>query len=521
MRKTKEYNGGWKALTVLSSLILILLMGFLVEPFSIVSNAQSQARVVVRSAKIRAEANTSSEILGSVAQNDALTINNQVTASDNTIWYQVFVDADTLGYIRSDLVEITDGTTPPTSSETTTNSEPTQQPDNENMAEVTAVEPVSATVTGSESVRVRSNASTGSQIVTIADDGAALTVIGQANGTDGKIWYQVKFIAEGNEVTGFIRSDYVALSGELIPATTETTPPADETPQDTEVPESSTVVKDWDTQYVDSAWYLVDNINSERYDINNIFETVANNTLAVEQQQAIVEEQQATVKNYKVAIILLVIVLIVMAGAITMLLFKIKDMMDSAYFAEIEKETIRRRTADRPASGDKRVMHTVGSEKKQTATRTTGAPVQGGPRPANQRPAGAPPQGGSRPVNQRPTGTPPQGGPRPVNQRPAGAPAQGGLGPANQRPTGAPQQEGARPANLRPVGAPQQEGARPANPRAVGAPQEGSRQENYSEPAPKPQQNSATQNAGWQSKNFMTDEDEFEFEFLNWDGDEE
>ena len=25
----------------------------------------------------------------------------------------------------------------------------------------------------------------------------------------------------------------------------------------------------------------------------------------------------------------------------------------------------------------------------------------------------------------------------------------------------------------------------------------------------------------WKSKNFMTDDDEFEFEFLNWDGEEE
>jgi hypothetical protein len=43
----------------------------------------------------------------------------------------------------------------------------------------------------------------------------ALTVTGQATGTDGKTWYQISFISNSVEVTGFIRSDYVALSGEL------------------------------------------------------------------------------------------------------------------------------------------------------------------------------------------------------------------------------------------------------------------------------------------------------------------
>ena len=33
--------------------------------------------------------------------------------------------------------------------------------------------------------------------------------------------------------------------------------------------------------------------------------------------------------------------------------------------------------------------------------------------------------------------------------------------------------------------------------------------------------NGNPQDPGWKSKNFMSDDDEFEFEFLNWDGDEE
>ena len=169
MKRTKECNWGLKLVTAASSFVLVLTLVVLVGPFSFVSNAQSQGKVKAASAKIRKEASTSSETLGSAVQGDSVTINHQITGSDNMVWYQVFVNADTLGYIRSDLVEITDGTTPPTGSAApsapatpaeTTNT--TTVNTNEKMAEVTAVEPMSASVTGSQSVRVRSNASTGS-----------------------------------------------------------------------------------------------------------------------------------------------------------------------------------------------------------------------------------------------------------------------------------------------------------------------------------------------------------------------
>ena len=502
MRKTKEFAWGWKLVTALSSLVLALMLGVFAEPFSIISNAQSQGKVIARSANIRRETNTNSEVVGSVASGDSLTINKQVTAGDNTVWYEVFVDANTLGYIRSDLVEITDGTTPPASSGTATGNETSNETpadtttNNENAAKVTAVEPVSASVTGSESVRVRSSASTGSQILAQAENGSALTVTGQANGTDGKVWYRVNFISDGSEVTGFIRSDYVALSGELLPAAEETNPP-EEVPQE---PAAST--KDWDTLDEGGTWYLVDNINSDKYEINNIFETVENNQQTLLNMQEQLTDAQAKVKSQKVAIILLVIVAIIMAGAIVLLIFKIKDMVDSAYFAEVEKETLRRRTADRPASADKKVMHTVGAEKKQTAARPAGAPAQGGARPAGARPAGAPAQGGARPAGTRPAGAPAQGGARPAGARPA----QGGARVAGTRPAGAPAQGGARPAGARPAGAPAQSGAPQAERKPV---------------QQKQKQADNSQNPGWKSKNFMADDDEFEFEFLNWDGEDE
>ena len=120
-------------------------------------------------------------------------------------------------------MEITDGSTPPASSQ---NSSPTQPVSDVGTtspatAQVTALNPVSATVTGggNSGVRIRSDASTNSQIITTVQSGLALTVVGRADGldSDGKEWYQVNFTSNNSEVSGFIRSDFVELSEELTP----------------------------------------------------------------------------------------------------------------------------------------------------------------------------------------------------------------------------------------------------------------------------------------------------------------
>ena len=87
--------------------------------------------------------------------------------------------------------------------------------------------------------------------------------------------------------------------------------------------------------------------------------------------------------------------------------------------------------------------------------------------------------------------TPGQGRPAPQGGRPV-TPGQGRPAPQGGRPT-APQSETPAPQAARPVARPTKQ-------------------------VPKREGN---QNPGWKSKNFMSDDDEFEFEFLNWDGDED
>ena len=481
MKKTVQRISKCKAFWGMLALVLVLGAGLFAGELAIVSHAESAAKVTASSAKIRKSADSSSEVIGSATKDKTISIKSQTKGADGYTWYEVYVDANTLGYIRSDLVSITDGSTPSSSSGTTTTTTTTTTATpapavNETPVEVTAVEPLSATVTGGQSVRVRSNASTTSQIVTTAENGMALTVTGQATGTDGKTWYQISFISNSVEVTGFIRSDYVALSGELQAPVEEQ--PVEEQPTDEQPAEDTqTTSKDWDTQMQGDAWYLLDMAGQKQYKIEDLF----NSLNQITEINAQYETNQKKISSQKAVIIILVILLVAAVAAVTLLIFKIKDMNDASYFSGVEEETARRRRVDRPQGG---------------------RPQNGRPAPQGGRPQGGRPQGSQKVMHEvgaerrpasRPTGqgTRPDGRPAPRGGRPV-TPGQGRPAPQGGRPT-APQSE--RPA--------QQAGRPVARP---------------TKPVP---QSEGNQNPGWKSKNFMSDDDEFEFEFLNWDGDED
>ncbi|MBQ4537516.1 MAG: hypothetical protein II994_07850, partial [Lachnospiraceae bacterium] len=92
--------------------------------------------------------------------------------------------------------------------------------------------------------------------------------------------------------------------------------------------------------------------------------------------------------------------------------------------------------------------------------------------------------------------------------------------------------QGARPQGQRPVGNPEgrpvqgarPQGQRPARPAGAQGTSEGRpvQATRPAQPVQNPAQNTAAkQDPNWKSRNFMADDDEFEFEFLNWDGEEE
>lgn len=519
MKKTRNVRLGKNALLGFLSLMLVLTLAFATEMFSMVTYAQSAGKVTASSANIREKADSGSTVLGSAQRDAELTINGKTTDASGNTWYQVFVDADTLGFIRSDLVQITDGSTPATlsgsgnSSNSNANSNTgstTNQNTNSNEtpAEVTAVNPVSGTITGGQNVRVRANASTTSEIKTTAQNGMALTVVGKATGSDNREWYQVKFAVDGSEILGFVRSDYVNLSGELTEYVEEQVPTENEKPEENaEENKEVELTKDWETQLQGEDWYLIDNKAAGQYKISDMFSAVENNS-------KLYLQEKDTNKTLKGAVIALVIVIILMAAGIAYLIFKLKDMSDLVYFAEAERALLGKKTADRPQGGQSK-----SGSKGESGTKTAQGTVA---RPQGQRPAGSTegrPVQGNRPQGQRPVRNPegrPVQGSRPQGQRPVGnpegRPVQGAR-PQGQRPVGNPEGrpvQGARPQGQRPAGA---QGTSEGRPVQVARP---------AQPVQNSAQNTAAkQDPNWKSRNFMADDDEFEFEFLNWDGEEE
>lgn len=164
--------------------------------------AEEPGTVVVQSAKIRASADAGSEQLGSVQQGGTVSIVSETTGTDGKTWYEVYVDANTKGYIRSDLVKknSTESTDSSTTAATTTTNLPATQ--------ATAIDPKSGTVI-TNNVRIRQGASTEYGVVATANRGMVVTVNGEAAGGDGKNWYQISFTYNNKEITGFIRADLV------------------------------------------------------------------------------------------------------------------------------------------------------------------------------------------------------------------------------------------------------------------------------------------------------------------------
>ena len=210
-----------------TSILCILLCGMFVF-------ADTTGTIIPASAKIRAEANTSSTVVSSVISGSTITIIDEVTGDDGSVWYQVYVDASTKGFIRSDLVtKSTTGDTTQTTAETTTAATTTT------TASVTAVDNQSCKVSVT-SARVRNNASATADLVASVSRGTVLTVSGKAAGDDGKEWYQVSFNYNNQSYKGFIRSDLVTF-GEL----------EEEEPAVTEV-EGTTGTTSTDTQNVEA-----------------------------------------------------------------------------------------------------------------------------------------------------------------------------------------------------------------------------------------------------------------------------
>lgn len=186
--------------------VFAALLFCLVISIAMVCLADEKGTVTVESAKIRERADTTSNQLGSVAKGGTVDIVGETTGTDGKLWYQVFVDADTKGYIRADLISKS-GSSSGANTSSSTNA----------GASLTQTDARAASVV-KNGARVRESASTSSREVATVSRGIVMTVTGETTGADGQKWYQVTFKHSDKDINGFIRSDLVTFDN--VPADT-------------------------------------------------------------------------------------------------------------------------------------------------------------------------------------------------------------------------------------------------------------------------------------------------------------
>lgn len=297
----------------------------------VVSLADAEGTVTVETAKIREKADITSNVIGSSTQGKKVTIKDQVTDASGTIWYRVYVDADTLGYIRSDLVstegEISAAPTEDTAGEqsSTDASDTAAAGDAETPAE-TAMDAQYASVSV-QAAKVRSGPSTNDGIVETLAEGTQVVVSGKSAGSDGKDWYYVTFTgADGAEKTGFVRNDLVTL-GDMLPVEEE---PVEEPAAEPEPVQN--LNNDFELRYEQDGdeyvWYLYDNRDSQvgsKQKLEPLLEAA---------EQAMADTTPAdtdTVVKQRIVIVVLMVVAVILGIAVIIMIFKLRDVYYEDY----------------------------------------------------------------------------------------------------------------------------------------------------------------------------------------------
>lgn len=323
----------------------------------------ASGKITADSAKVRAQASTTAEVTGSVKQGATIDILEEVTDSAGMVWYKV---AD--GYIRSDLVT-KDGESSAGSSNssttTTTTTTTTTQTDTPADTVPTAITEQAATISV-ESVRIRSGASTEHGTVASLPKGTEVKLIGQATDSAGKTWYQMTCSYNGKSVEGYVRSDLVTMGAAVQSTDTNTTEPGtdstavdedgnpiegevqldeDGNPIEAETEESEEAAteepveenNDYEVVYTQNEageyeYYLYDNVQGTRQKLSELLGVVDSAN-----QNA--ELLQSQLSRERIIIIVLAVVLVILLLVVTLLIFKIRELsFDDDYDEEEEEE---------------------------------------------------------------------------------------------------------------------------------------------------------------------------------------
>ncbi len=317
---------------------------------NVMSAAAAQLTVSADTAKIRAEASTSSEVVGSTEKGKTFPSEGEATDSSGMLWYRIAVGNNAYGYIRSDLVEVSGD-----SGSSDTTAETTETSAAEPPATVpTAIGEVQATISNSDVV-VRSGASTSHSRITSLPSGTQITLIGEATDSSGKLWYQMRCTYNNREITGYVRYDLISTTpsegstdeGEQSEDTTSEADPAedgddgagDEGPAGTSAApadETGDQAVLYEVHYEanevgEYEYNIYDNEAGVKYNVPDLIslrETVEQTT----------EKYEGQVRNGRIIIIILAVLIVALALIVAVLFFKIRDLYNDYDEDEEEEE---------------------------------------------------------------------------------------------------------------------------------------------------------------------------------------
>ncbi len=302
---------------------------------------QTTGKVTSDNVKVRESASTTAKQVSSLKNGDSVDIVDESKDASGYVWYKIYVNKNEFGYVRSDLVSKAGGSS--SSSGTTSNSSAASLPE----TAVTAVEQKSATVI-TDSVNVRGGAGTSYDSVGKVTKGDTVTITGEATGTDNKTWYKVTFGANSKE--GFVRSDLVEISEAVAAEVTEGGEAPAEGGENAEVAEGGEATEEvseesqqpavsqdqgdgkYSLKYIagddgNSVWYLYDNEGGYR--------VVVDELIAAAQSAEAVNKLRKQVGTFKKVAIGLGVLAVALLAAVLFLVLKLRD---SLYYEEEEEE---------------------------------------------------------------------------------------------------------------------------------------------------------------------------------------
>lgn len=377
MKKVKTLIGKSGLIKGVMTLVLMASVFYTAAFMSLAASG----KVTADTAKIRAEASTDSEVVGSTVKGKTIDILDAVKDSSGTVWYKVSVTGGGYGYIRSDLVETSDSIEVSSSSssesvQSTSQSEQTQKPE-ETIP--TSIGEQQATIQSTGSVRIRSGASTAHDAVTSLPNGTVITLIGEANDSAGNKWYQMTCDYNGKTVEGYVRSDLIAIgapqteesseggdtegeNAEGESAEGETGAEGENTGEEEVQQEPEEEHNDYEIVYAEdpntgeSIYWLHDNVNKERQRLSELLGVAgaANDNI---------QKLQDQVDKEKIVIIILAVVIVVLFIIITVLALKIRSLYYEDYDEDYDEEE--EEEEEEPAPVKKKVKKQIVQEEEE------------------------------------------------------------------------------------------------------------------------------------------------------------